>query len=79
VRPKVFSARESQDVRALGPAEAGLRASSDLNVMRRPADGRLFLLSNQLPEKLVMRYQLWSWAHLVIFLGAGGLSFALFV
>ncbi len=55
-----------------------MRASSDVNVMRRPADGRLFLLSNQLPEKLVLRYQLWSWAHIVIFLGAGGLSFALF-
>ena len=55
-----------------------IRASSDVNVMRRPADGRLFLLSNQLPEKLILRYQLWSWAHIVIFLGAGGLSFALF-
>ena len=55
-----------------------IRASSDVNVMRRPADGRLFLLSNHLPEKLTLRYQLWSWAHIVIFLGAGGLSFALF-
>ena len=54
------------------------RASSDVNVMRRPADGRLFLLSNQLPEKLILRFQLWSWAHIVIFLSAGGLSFALF-
>ncbi|MEK7877806.1 MAG: hypothetical protein AAB325_16640 [Pseudomonadota bacterium] len=55
-----------------------MRASSDVNVMRRPADGRLFLLSNQLPEKLILRYQLWSCAHIVIFLGAGGWSFALF-
>ncbi len=46
--------------------------------MRKLADGRLFLLSNHLPEKLILRYQLWSWAHIVIFLGAGGLSFALF-
>lgn len=55
-----------------------IRASSDVNVMRRPADGRLFLLSNHLPEKLILRYQLWSWAHIVIFLGAGGFSLALF-
>ena len=55
-----------------------IRASSDVNMMRRPADGRLFLLSNHLPEKLTLRYQLWSWAHIVIFLGAGGLSFVLF-
>ena len=56
-----------------------LRARDDINVMRSPADGHLFLLSNQMPEKLVVRYQRWSWAHIVIFLGAGGLSFALFV
>jgi len=55
-----------------------IRAGSDVNVMRRPTNGRLFLLSNHLPEKLTLRYQLWSWAHIVIFLGAGGLSFALF-
>ena len=55
-----------------------MRASSDVNVMRRPADGRLFLLTNHLPEKLIRRYQLWTVAHIVIFLGAGGLSFALF-
>lgn len=55
-----------------------MRASSDVHVMRRPADGRLFLLSNHLPDKLVRRYQLWTAAHIVIFVGAGGLSFALF-
>lgn len=55
-----------------------MRASSDVHVMRRPADGRLFLLTNHLPEKLIRRYQLWTAAHIVIFVGAGGLSFALF-
>ena len=55
-----------------------MRASSDVNLMRKPADGRLFLLSNQLSEKLILRYHLWSWVHIVIFLGAGGCSVALF-
>ena len=55
-----------------------IRASSDVNVMRRPADGRLFLLSNQLPDKLITRYELWSWVHVAIFCGATGAAFALF-
>ena len=39
-RSKVFSARESQDIRALGSAEAGLRASV----------GNLFAVAEQYPE-----------------------------
>ena len=34
-------------------------------------------LLNELPEKLTARYLRWSWAHTVIFVGAGGLLFAL--
>lgn len=55
-----------------------IRASSDVNIMRRPADGRLFLLSNQVPDKLVTRYQLWSWVHVAIVCGATAAAFALF-
>src|SRR6185503_14943381 len=39
-RSKVFSARETQDIRALGPAEAGLRASI----------GSLFALAESYPD-----------------------------
>ena len=39
-RSRVFSARESQDIRALGPAEAGLRASV----------GSLFALAESYPD-----------------------------
>ena len=39
-RSRVFAARESQDIRALGPAEAGLRASV----------GNLFAVAEQYPE-----------------------------
>jgi hypothetical protein len=55
-----------------------IRSSSDVNVMRKPADGRLFLLSNQLPDKLVTRYQLWSWVHVAIFCAAAGAAVVLF-
>jgi len=54
------------------------RANSDVNVMRRPADGRLFLLSNQLPDKLITHYQIWNWMHVAIFCDATGTAFALF-
>ena len=39
-RSKVFSARESQDIRALGPAESGLRASI----------GNLFAVAEAYPD-----------------------------
>ena len=39
-RSKVFAARESQDIRALGPAESGLRASI----------GNLFAVAEQYPD-----------------------------
>jgi hypothetical protein len=37
----------------------------------------LFLISNELPAKLRLRYQLWSWAHAAIFVGALGTAGAL--
>ena len=40
-------------------------------ILRKPQDGRLFLLANDMPDKLGTRYRIWSWVHLVIFIGAG--------
>ena len=45
-----------------------------VNLLRKPRDGRLFLLANEMPDKLGSRYRFWSWAHLVIFLGAGAIG-----
>lgn len=55
-----------------------IRTGSGTHMLRLPADGRLFLLSNHLPDKLTRRYQIWGWVHIVIFLGAGGSAFVLF-
>ncbi len=49
-----------------------LRASPELNVMRLPADGRLYLISDLKPDKLAGKYRLWAWFHIAIFLGALG-------
>jgi hypothetical protein len=54
-----------------------IRSGESTNVMRKPADGKLFLVSNYLPVKLRNRYLLWCWLHIAIFLGAGGGAFVL--
>ena len=51
--------------------ETQSRSVDGVNLLRKPRDGRLFLLANEMPDKLGSRYRFWSWAHLVIFLGAG--------
>jgi hypothetical protein len=54
-----------------------IRMRDGTHVLRAPADGRLFLVSNYLPAKLRLNYLLWAWAHAAIFVGAGGGAFAL--
>ena len=46
------------------------QAQPDINILSRPPDGQLFLISNLPENKLTRRYLLWSWAHLAIFFGA---------
>jgi hypothetical protein len=43
-----------------------LRLQDGVHVLRKPRDGRLFLLSNLPPHKLARRYALWAWAHVAI-------------
>src|SRR5512135_303663 len=53
-------------------------AKPDTNFMLKPRDGRLFLISNLDQDKLTSRYQLWTWAHIIIFFGAlGGMAWML--
>jgi len=51
--------------------EVQSRSVEGVHLLRKPRDGRLFLLANELPDKIGSRYRYWSWAHVVIFLGAG--------
>jgi hypothetical protein len=44
-------------------------ASPGINIMHRPEDGRLFLISSLPPEKLARNYRWWSFAHLAMFFG----------
>ena len=52
-------------------AETQARSVEGIHLLCKPGDGRLFLIANELPDKLGSRYRLWSWVHLVVFLGAG--------
>jgi hypothetical protein len=47
------------------------------NVLRKPADGKPFLISNCVPDKIRNGYRIWTWVHILIFIGAGGGAFAL--
>ncbi len=47
------------------------KAIPQLHMMRKPADGRTYILSNIDPAKLVRRYQLWTMAQLGILCVAG--------
>jgi len=49
-----------------------------VHLMCKPADGRVFILAAEIPERIGRRFVLWSWAHLVFFFGAGIGSFLLF-
>ena len=58
---------------------AEISESGSVHTLRKPGDGRLFLLSNELPDRLGRRFVLWSSLHLFVFFGAGAGSFLLFV
>jgi hypothetical protein len=47
------------------------RQSEGVHLLRKPRDKRLFLLSNEMPDRLGRRYLWWSWAHLTAFIGLG--------
>jgi len=42
-----------------------------VHLLRKPRDRRLFLLANEMPDKLGRRYRIWAWVHLIAFLGLG--------
>jgi hypothetical protein len=47
-----------------------MRLEPGIHLMRAPADGRPFLLSNRDPDDLRERYRWWAWCHLAVFVAA---------
>jgi hypothetical protein len=60
-------------------SEGRAAVTEGVHLLRKPGDGRLFLLADALPEKLGRRFALWSGLHLILFFGAGGISLFLFL
>ena len=59
-----------REVRRQHQQRMGLQ-SEGVHLLRKPSDGRLFLLSNEMPDTLGRRYLWWSCAHLTGFIGLG--------
>lgn len=70
---KEWELARMQAQREIRKRHAELQSGSmeGIHFLGKPRDGRLFLLANELPDKLGSRYRIWSWLHLIIFLGAG--------
>ncbi len=55
-----------------------IAAHAETHVLRRPADGRMYLISGLVPEKLAGRYRAWALFHLALFFAAlSGLGISL--
>ena len=48
-----------------------IRSEPGVNILRKPRDGRLFLLADLDPNRLARRYGLWTWIQLTIAIAAG--------
>lgn len=57
---------------------AELRSGEGVHLLTKPADGRVFILASGLPDRIGRRFSIWSWAHLVFFVGAVIGSFLMF-
>jgi hypothetical protein len=74
---KEWELARRQAIREVEANHREIRSSPGINVLRSPTDGRLFLLSNDTPKNIRFKFELWAWAHAVIFVVAGGSLFAL--
>jgi hypothetical protein len=72
ISDKEWALARSQAKREVRKTHNDIRTQPGTNVLHKPRDGRLFLISNVDPEKLARRYRLWAWVHLVAFVGAVG-------
>lgn len=47
-----------------------IRSQPGTNVLHKPHDGRLFLISNVDAQSLHLRYKVWAWVHLAVLIAA---------
>ncbi|MDP2240170.1 MAG: hypothetical protein Q8K18_08410 [Burkholderiales bacterium] len=56
-----------------------IRSRDGVHILRQPRDGRLFLLADDLPDKIGRRFAFWSGIHLAVFFGCGSAALLLFL
>lgn len=66
-----------QALREVESTQRETAAREGTHVLRRPADGRLYVLSNYLPDRLQRRYARWAWTHAIACVVASGIAVAL--
>ena len=74
ISEKEWGLARSQARREVRRQHNEIRTQPGTHLLHRPRDGRLFLISNLDPRKLVWRYRAWAWAHLAILLTAVGVA-----
>jgi hypothetical protein len=57
--------------RAVQARHAELRSSPGLHLLRKPADGRVFILAAALPGRIGRRFRIWSGVHLAFMFVSG--------
>ena len=74
---KEWELARRQAVREVQVRHNEIRSSTGTNVLRAPDDGRVFLLSTELPSALRLRFLRWAWTHAFVFVAAAGASIAM--
>ncbi len=72
ISDREWALARSQAKREVRKTHNEIRTRPGTNVLHKPRDGRLFLISNVGPEELTRRYKVWAWVHLVVFVAAVG-------
>jgi hypothetical protein len=57
---------------------AQARSGEGVHLLVKPADGRVFILAAQVPEKIGRRFAVWTWVHLAFFFVTGAASYLMF-
>lgn len=78
IDPREWELAVLQAKREIVRQHGEIRLQDGTHLMRKPKDGRLFLLSNLSEQRLARKYVLWGWFHLLTCLSAvGGVAYLL--
>ena len=70
IDPREWELARRQAQREVEKQHREIRLRDGVHIMRKPQDGRLFLISNMSPPRLARKYLIWGWVHLTLVLVA---------